>query len=148
MAVPIFNLSIRDLCGSIKWSWMDRDLPQTYQTCLFCVLNHHRPKNSPSDPLKSSSRQPREAHNSKCTRSWCYLSCFTSSRRRQGHCYITAVDVVMLRTGYVNSTVRTFAMLFSVATVVRPCRIPLDLHIISLFMWDFLQFREEVIGLC
>jgi hypothetical protein len=66
--------------------------------------------------------------------------------RRQGHCCcITAVDGVMLRTGYVNLTVRTFAMLFS---VVRPRRIPLDLCIISLFMWDFLQFREEVIGLC
>jgi hypothetical protein len=58
----------------------------------------------------------------------------TSSRRRQGHCYVTAVDDVMLRTGYVNSTVRTFAMLFSVVTVVRPRRIPLDLYIISLFM--------------
>jgi hypothetical protein len=55
MAVASFNLSIRDLCGSIKRSWMDRELPQTYQTCSFCVPNHlGRPKNSPSDPLKSS----------------------------------------------------------------------------------------------
>jgi hypothetical protein len=77
--------------------------------------------------------------------SWRYLRCFTSAQQRQGHCYVMAVDGVMFRTGYVNSTVRTFAMLFSVA---RPRRMPLDLYIISLFMWDFLQFREEVIGLC
>jgi hypothetical protein len=72
--------------------------------------------------LKSWSRQPRKP---KCTRGHDAISAvLTSSRRRQGHCYVTAVDGVMLRTGYVNSTVRTFAMLFSVATVVRPRRIP------------------------
>jgi hypothetical protein len=37
---------------------------------------------------------------------------------------------------------------FPIATVVRPCRIPLDLELISLFMWDFLKFWEEIIGIC
>jgi hypothetical protein len=70
MAIAIFNLSNRDICGKIKRAWMDRDLPRTRQTCLFCMLNHLRPRNSPSERtlerlIQAATRSTRKH---KCTR--------------------------------------------------------------------------------
>jgi hypothetical protein len=147
MAVAIFNLSIRDLCGSIKRSWWTETYLRHIKLVYFVYWTTSVPKIRHQITWKVNPDSPAKHACPNAPSPWCYLSCFTSSRRDQGQCYVTSADGVMLRTGYVNSTVRTFAMLFSVATVVQPRIIPLDLYIISLFMWDFLKFRE-VIGLC
>jgi hypothetical protein len=90
MVVAIFNLWIRDLCGSIKRSWIDRDLRTLDISNLFSLWSPNAPGH---DAISDVSRHHGDVKG------------IVASRQLVAWC------CGLVQTGYVNSTVRKLAML-------------------------------------